>query len=81
VAVHAAGRLLSTKYNDFANLRWPGNQPPAGLPIFATEESGKWVCPEATVRLDAPGQSGGTFYLWIDDKLEARRENLNWRGN
>jgi hypothetical protein len=74
-------RLVTTQYNDFKNLRWLGNQPPAGYPIFSTAESGQWVAVEAAARLNTPGQADGTFTLWIDGRMEAFRDRLNWRGS
>jgi hypothetical protein len=78
--VDATGRLATHQYNDFAHLTWLGNKPEGTYPIFATEESGKWVCVEAAAKLNTPGLSDGTFYLWIDGRLDTYRENLNWRG-
>lgn len=78
--IDTAGRLVTTRYNDFAHLRWLGNKPEGKYPIFATEESGKWVCVEAAVRLNTPGKADGTFFLWIDGRLDASREGLDWRG-
>jgi hypothetical protein len=73
-------QLKTTKYNDFSNLRWLGNKPSGTYPIFATEESGKWVAVEAAVKLNTPGANDGWFYLWIDGQLDTAREGLNWRG-
>jgi hypothetical protein len=78
--IDAGGKLVTTQYNDFAHLRWLGNQPSAGFPIFATAESGKWVAVEACIRLNTPGQSDGAFTLWIDGRMEAFRDGLNWVG-
>jgi hypothetical protein len=73
------GNLRSTTYNDFPRLRWLGKK--AGLtPIFARSHVGRWYCIEAHVRLNQPGRHDGRFQLWIDDKLEAVREGLNWTG-
>ena len=79
--IDSANQLATRKYNDFEHLRWLGNQPPAGFPIFATEESGKWVAVEAAARLNTPGESDGTFALWIDGRLDSFRDGLNWRGS
>jgi len=78
--IDAEGRLATTAYNDFAHLRWLGNNPPAGVPIFSTAESGKWVAVEAAARLNTPGNSDGAFTLWIDGHMEAFRDGLNWHG-
>ena len=69
----------STRYNDFANLRWLGYFQGA-TPIFATAESGRWWCVEAHVKLNSPGARDGLFELWLDGKLEGRREGLDFHG-
>jgi hypothetical protein len=74
-------KVKTTTYNDFANLRWLGNNPVSEFKISSTEESGWWVCVEARVKLNTPGLSDGENQLWIDGKLEAERLNLDWRGS
>lgn len=74
-----AGNLVTTQYNDFANMTWLGAQPSA-TPLFDAAHVGRWYCIEAHVRLNTAGQSDGVFQLWIDDGLEARRTGLNWLG-
>ncbi len=74
-------RVVTTKYNDFDNLRWLGNKPISEFRISSTEESGWWVCVEARAKLNTPGQQDGLFELWIDGKLESERTNLDWRGS
>ncbi|WP_165228098.1 hypothetical protein [Aquisphaera insulae] len=73
-------RVVTTRYNDFANLRWLGNRPAARLPISAAGESGWWVCVEARVKLNTPGERDGLMQLWIDGRLESERTGLDWRG-
>jgi hypothetical protein len=73
------GAVACQGYNDFANLSWLG-QMPGSTPIFATGDAGKWRCVEGHAKLNAPGQSDGVFEFWIDEKLEASRSDLNWRG-
>lgn len=64
-------------YNDFPNMDWIGNR--SGVsPIFATESSGRWFDVEAHVRLNDPGESNGVQEFWIDGRLEARREGLDF---
>jgi hypothetical protein len=76
----AAGNLLSTKYNDFANLRWLGAK--RGVhPIFGEPEIGKWHCIEAYARLNDAGLSNGVFRLWVNGALDAERTGLNWLGS
>jgi hypothetical protein len=48
------GSVVTTRYNDFANLRWLGNLPAARLPLSGTTESGWWCCVEARVKLNTP---------------------------
>jgi hypothetical protein len=74
------GRVVTTKYNDFANLRWLGNLPTARLALSSAAESGWWCCVEARVRLNTPGSRDGLMQLWIDGRLESERTSLDWRG-
>jgi hypothetical protein len=74
------GRVVTTRYNDFANLRWLGNRPAARLPMSSRNESGWWTCVEARVKLNTPGRSDGLMQLWVDGRLEAERTQLDWRG-
>ncbi|HTI70456.1 MAG TPA: hypothetical protein VMF06_10850 [Candidatus Limnocylindria bacterium] len=70
---------ITTRYNDFAHLKWLGLR--NGLtPIFSTQESGRWVCVESHVRLNTPGKQDGVFEFWVDGKLEASRDDLDWHG-
>jgi hypothetical protein len=73
------GNVVSTKYNDFDNLRWLGLAP-GKTPIFDAEHVGEWYAVEAHVKLNDPGVSNGVFELWINDELEAGIYNLNWVG-
>lgn len=74
------GNVVSTKYNDFEHLRWLGSAK-GTTDLFDADNAGKWHCVVAHAKLNTPGESDGLFELWIDDKLQARRENLNWHGN
>ncbi len=74
-------QIKTTKYNDFDNLFWLGNKPASEFKISATEESGYWVLVESRAKLNSPGKSDGINQLWIDGRLEAERENLNFRGS
>lgn len=76
----AGGEVVTRKYNDFERLRWLGNRPASTLKIHSTEESGRWVCVEARVRLNTPGKKDGINQLWLDGRLECERLNLDWRG-
>lgn len=73
------GKIVSTRYNDFANLRWLGNQR-GTTDLFSDENAGKWHCVVAHIKLNTPGKSDGLFELWINDKPQARKENINWHG-
>ncbi|MCB1095013.1 MAG: hypothetical protein KDN22_05470 [Verrucomicrobiae bacterium] len=73
-------QLVTTRYNDFENLRWLGNKPPSSFKIHATEEAGRWVCVEARAKLNTPGKRDGENQLWIDGRLETERTGLDWRG-
>lgn len=73
--------VITTKYNDFDNLNWLGNNPASEFQISSTGESGYWVLVEARAKLNTPGKSDGLARLWIDGRLEAERENLNFRGS
>jgi hypothetical protein len=70
---------ITTRYNDFDHLHWLGSRQ-SQTPIFSPEESGRWVCVEAHVRLNSPGKQDGVFELWIDGHLEAARTDLDWQG-
>jgi len=77
--VDSNGNVVTTKYNDFDNLRWLGNK--RGVtPICAPQNADKWFCLEAHVRLNDPGRSNGLQEFWINGNLEARRTDLNFVG-
>jgi hypothetical protein len=73
------GNVRTTKYNDFANLRWLGSARGA-TPILDAAHANQWYCIESHVRLNTTGQSDGVFEYWIDSQLEARLTGLNWLG-
>ncbi len=75
------GKVVTTKYNDFDNMRWLGNAPGAEFNIHATEEAGWWVCVECRAKLNTPGKKDGLNQLWIDGKLECERKDLDWRND
>jgi hypothetical protein len=74
-------RVRTTKYNDWAGMKWLGNKPVSEFPIHATEESGYWVPVEARARLNTPGKRDGLNQLWIDGRLECERRDLDFRGS
>lgn len=73
-------RKVTTAYNDFPNLKWLGLRQ-GQTPVFSPAESGRWVCIESHVKLNLPGERDGVFELWVDGKLEAARNDLDWHGN
>lgn len=78
--IDASGILRSTKYNDFANLRWLGLR--AGpMPMFSDDSAGRWFCVEAHVKLNTPGMSDGVFEFWINDIKQQANTTLNWHGS
>ncbi|MFH1070452.1 MAG: FlgD immunoglobulin-like domain containing protein [Candidatus Glassbacteria bacterium] len=74
-------RVVTTTYNDFANLHWLGNQPVTETKVSSTDESGWFVCVEARAKLNTPGLKDGVNQLWIDGKLESERTGMAWRGS
>ncbi|HEX4684544.1 MAG TPA: hypothetical protein VH277_17625 [Gemmatimonadaceae bacterium] len=76
--VDAQGALATTKYNDFDHLRWLGATQ-GKAPVLGAG-AGQWYCVEAHMRLNDPGQSNGSFDLWIDDVVDAQRAGLDWIG-
>jgi len=73
------GRLKSTKYNDFDNLRWLGSKK-GTTDLFSKANADKWFCIITHVKLNTPGLSDGVFEFWIDDKFQAGSYHLNWHG-
>ncbi len=74
------GNLVSTRYNDWENLRWIGAVN-GTTPIFDSDSVGKWYSIEARVKLNTPGESDGIFEFWIDGVLQASRDDYNWHGS
>jgi hypothetical protein len=74
------GRLTTTKYNDFSNLRWLGRSKGNTL-LFSGDNLGNWHCVEAHTRLNDSGQSNGELRMWINGSLDAERTGLNWVGS
>lgn len=68
--------LVSTKWNDFENLKW------LGVTKGKTKlDDGKWYCLEAHVKLNTAGELNGIFEFWLDNTLEARSPNIDWIGS
>ncbi len=75
-----AGNLVTTRYNDFANMRWFGFDTTTTA-LFSDANAGTWYCVEARTRLNDAGQSNSIFQLWINGTLEAQRTGFNWVGS
>ncbi len=73
--------VVTQGWNDTAHMTWMGQEPQGGYPMYAAQETGKWVCVEAAVKLNTPGLADGTFSHWIDGRLDNYRDKLNWRGS
>ncbi len=75
--IDTEGNLASTTFNDFENLRWLGLKV-GNIDLFSTQNSGKWYCVEAHVKLNTSGNKDGVFELWINDTLQAGSYDLDW---
>ena len=63
-----AGNLVTTRYNDFPNLRWLGAK--AGVTsLFDASHVGRWYCVEIHALLNDAGQANGVFEYWINGAL------------
>ncbi|MCX4241934.1 hypothetical protein [Paraliomyxa miuraensis] len=67
-------------YDDQAGLESLGSMI-GRTPLFSASMSGQWHCVEGHLELNTPGTSDGTFEFWIDDRLEAARDDLDLRGS
>jgi hypothetical protein len=74
------GQVVTTKYNDFGNLKWIGNSPSGKFPVHSTDESGRWICVEARLKLNTPGKADGSAALWVDGVLDTERTGMDFRG-
>lgn len=75
--INTDSQLASKKYNDFENLRWMGGTQ-GSTPLFRTDQTGKWNCIVAHVKLNTPGLSDGIFEVWVNGELQGARYDLNW---
>jgi hypothetical protein len=73
-------QVVTTTYNDFANLRWLGKRN-GTTQIYSQQNRGRWFCIEVRMKLNTPGTSDGAFAFWIDGNMEAEINGLNWRGS
>jgi hypothetical protein len=46
-------QVVTTKYNDFANLHWLGNSPASNFKFSSAAEAGWWVCVESYAKLNS----------------------------
>jgi hypothetical protein len=76
----AAGNVRTTRYDDFANLRWIGPAYTAAE-VLDTTRARQWQCIEAFARLNSPGQADAVFRVWVDTTLQAQRTGFNWVGS
>jgi hypothetical protein len=67
-------------YDDEASLDELGSMV-GDTPIFSEAMSGQWHCVEGHLALNTPGAADGTFEFWIDDALQASRNDLDLRGS
>jgi len=74
------GNLLTTKYNDFANMNWLGKKLSVST-LFSGSDVGQWYCVEVRMKLNDAGLSNGVFTLWVDGVLEAENTGMNWVGS
>ena len=73
------GRLLSERYNDFANFRWLGARLSRSA-VFSHKNFGKWQCIEAHVRLNDSNANNGIFQVFINNRLEISHRGIDWIG-
>lgn len=66
-------------YDDQAKLE-PLGVMVGETPLFSDGMSGAWHCVEGHLVLNTPGQANGVFEFWIDDVLQAGRDDLDLRG-
>jgi hypothetical protein len=74
------GNLLTTRYNDFNNLRTVSFAS-GPTQLFSSANSGKWYCMQAHMKLNDPGQSNAIFEFWLNGVQEARMTGFNWVGS
>jgi hypothetical protein len=67
-------------YDDQASLNELGSMV-GSTPIFSEGMSGEWHCVEGHLALNTPGEADGTLEFWIDDALQASRNDLDLRGS
>lgn len=76
----SGSQVVTTRYNDFSNLRWLGKVN-GTTQIYAPENRERWTCVEVRMKLNTPGAADGVAAFWVDSKLEAQRTDLDFRGS
>ncbi len=72
--------VVTTGWNDFAHMKWLGKVD-GSEQVYANANREKWYCIEVHMKLNTPGSSDGVFEFWINESLQANKNNLNWRGS
>lgn len=72
--------VVTTGWNDFPHMTWLGKAD-GPQQIYTSANREKWFCVEVHMKLNTPGTSDGVFEFWINNTLQARKTNLNWRGS
>ncbi len=75
----AAGNLVTTRYNDFDNLRTVASAD-GSTRLFDGANANAWHCVEGHMQLNDAGQSNGVLEFWVNGTLQARQANVNWLG-
>ena len=73
-------QVITTRYNDQLIFKWLGHRS-AQTQVYAPANHNKWYCVEAHMKLNTPGQSNGSFTMWINGVKEAENTGINWRGS
>ncbi len=71
----ASGTVRTTRYEDFARLRFLGSA--TGSPALT---NGEWHCVEAHAKLNTAGARNAVFELFVDSVKVAERRDFDWVG-
>jgi len=72
--------VVTTKYNDFANMTWLGKHNGA-FQMYAPDNRNKWTCIEVHMKLNTPGKADGVLAFSVNGQQQAQGTNLNFRGS
>lgn len=75
-----AGQVECSGVDDAESLQ-PLGTLVGDTPVFSSSRAGIWQCVEAHVKLNTPGELDGVFQLWVDGRLEAASDGIDWRGS